>query len=74
MFIRVTTHQRIVREKDQEIRRLLELVESQSERLLVIAGYRPLMPQQGPVQTHRGRQLTEEERELEARLADAREL
>ena len=71
MFIRVSTHQRIVREKDQEIARLLALVESQSERIMVVAGYRPLMPQRGVVPVERGRELTPEERELEQRFADA---
>lgn len=74
MFVRAATHRAIVREKDREISRLLELVESQSERLLVVAGYRPLMPQRGPVPVASGRQVSEDERELDARLADATEL
>jgi hypothetical protein len=48
MFIRSSTHRDIVREKDKQIAELLSLVQSQSERLLVVAGYRPLMPQQRP--------------------------
>lgn len=49
MFIRSSTHRELIREKDKQIRELLSLVESQSERLLVVAGYRPLLPQRGPM-------------------------
>lgn len=74
MFVRTSTHRAIVREKDMLIGQLAGMVESQSERLLVVAGYRPLLPQRGPVPVQRGRQLTDDEREFEVRLADATEL
>lgn len=74
MFVRTSTHRAIVREKDALIEKLAGMVESQSERLLVVAGYRPLLPARGPVPVTRGRQVSEDERELDARLADATEL
>lgn len=62
-MIRSSVHRAIVREKDKQIAELLSLVESQSERLLVVAGYRPLMPARGPV-SPTTRQPTEEEQRI----------
>lgn len=67
-MIRNATHRAIVREKDKQIADLLAMVESQSERLLVVAGYRPLIPK--PVQM---REARKPDPELEA-FADAVEL